>query len=314
MAVTAGATILTDIGAFHNPRNCSGLAEGHLEAVVFHKTLCVYSYFLLWQSSFILPRVGKWFFARFTGRTVEFQFVLVVLFVAAVGAKLIGVHEVVGAFLAGLAINAMLPRHSPVSGHVLFMGESFFIPMFLLYSGMITDPLTIVRNPDSIVVALGILLVAYGSKFLAAFITGRIFHYTKAELMTAYGLSHAQAAVTIPTLVIGMQVGLFDSTLFNAAILMILATSITSPLLVQHYAPKLVQAAGEDKQYPLFHRILVPVANPDTQENLVALGNLLAQNSHGKLLVVNVVRDEHGKQVQIQQQKELLEKVPESTK
>ena len=310
VAVTAGATILTDIGAFVILAIVLGSQNGQLEAVYFIKLFVLLILFAL-AIFFALPKIGKWFFARFSGRTVEFQFVLVVLFVAAVGARLIGVHEVVGAFLAGLAINATLPRHSPVSGHVLFMGESFFIPLFLLYSGMITDPLTLVRNPDSILVAVGILIVAYGSKFLAAFITGRIFHYTKAELMTAYGLSHAQAAVTIPTLVIGMQIGLFDSTLFNAAILMILATSITSPLLVQHYAPKLAQAAGEDKLYPLFHRILIPVANPDTQENLVTLGNLLAQNSHGKLLVVNVVRDERGKQVQIQQQKELLEKVPE---
>jgi len=310
VAVTAGATILTDIGAFVILAIVLGSQNGQLEVVYFIKLFVLLILFAL-AIFFVLPRIGKWFFARFTGRTVEFQFVLVVLFVAAVGARLIGVHEVVGAFLAGLAINATLPRHSPVSGHVLFMGESFFIPLFLLYSGMITDPLTLVRNPDSILVAVGILIVAYGSKFLAAFVTSRIFHYTKAELMTAYGLSHAQAAVTIPTLVIGMQVGLFDSTLFNAAILMILATSITSPLLVQHYAPKLVQAAGEIKLFPLFHRILIPVANPDTQENLVTLGNLLAQNSHGKLLVVNVVRDERGKQIQIQQQKELLEKVPE---
>jgi nucleotide-binding universal stress UspA family protein len=242
---------------------------------------------------------------------VEFQFVLVVLFIAAVGAKLIGVHEVVGAFLAGLAINATLPRHSPVSGHVLFMGESFFIPLFLLYSGMITDPLTIIRNPESILVAVGILVVAYVSKFLAAWITGRLFHYTKAELWTAYGLSHAQAAVTIPTLVIGLQVGLFDSNLFNAAILMILCTSITSPLLVQHFAPKLVQVKVETKTQALFHRILVPIVNPATQQNLLTLASLLAGTSGGKVLAVNVAREVRGHQAEINQQRELLEKVPE---
>jgi len=240
---------------------------------------------------------------------VEFQFVLVGLFIAAVGAKLIGVHEVVGAFLAGLAINATLPRHSPVSGHVLFMGESFFIPLFLLYSGMITDPLTLIRNPESILTAVGILIVAYGSKFLAALITGRIFHYSQAELMTAFGLSHAQAAVTIPTLVIGLQAGLFDSNLFNAAILMILCTSITSPLLVQRFAPSLVQAKEEVKHFSLFHRILVPIVNPDTHENLLTLATLLANSSNGKVLAVNVARDEHGKEAAINQQKQLLEKI-----
>lgn len=310
VVVTAGATILTAIGAFIILAIVLGSQNGQLEVFYFIKLFILLILFTL-VVFLVMPRVGKWFFARFSGRTVEFQFVLVVLFVAALGAKLIGVHEVVGAFLAGLAINATLPRHSPVSGHVLFMGESFFIPLFLLYSGMITDPLTLIRNPESILTAVGILIVAYGSKFLAALAAARIFHYSRAELMTVFGLSHAQAAVTIPTLVIGLQVGLFDTNLFNAAILMILITSITSPLLVQRFAPSLVQAKEEVKQFPLFHRILVPIANPDTQENLLTLASLLASTSKGKVLAVNVARDEHGNDAAITQQKQLLEKVPE---
>ena len=233
------------------------------------------------------------------------------LFVAALGAKLIGVHEVVGAFLAGLAINATVPRHSPVTGHVLFMGESFFIPVFLLYSGMITDPLTIVRNPQAIYIALGILFVAYFSKLCASWITSRIFHYTNAEFWTVYGLSHAQAAVTIPTLVIGMQVGLFSSDVFNAAILMILFTSITSPLIVQKFAPKLRQGIGEVEDQPLFHRILVPIANPATQEHLLTLASLLAKTSHGEVVAANVVLDQDDQASNMHQQKELLNRVPE---
>ena len=310
VVVTAGATILTAIGAFIILAIVLGSQNGELEVFYFIKLFILLILFTL-VVFLVMPRVGKWFFARFSGRTVEFQFVLVVLFVAALGAKLIGVHEVVGAFLAGLAINATLPRHSPVSGHVLFMGESFFIPLFLLYSGMITDPLTLIRNPESILTAVGILIVAYGSKFLAALAAARIFHYSRAELMTVFGLSHAQAAVTIPTMVIGLQVGLFDTNLFNAAILMILITSITSPLLVQRFAPSLVQAKEEVKQFPLFHRILVPIANPDTQENLLTLASLLASTSKGKVLAVNVARDEHGNDAAITQQKQLLEKVPE---
>jgi Kef-type K+ transport system membrane component KefB len=121
----------------------------------------------------------------------------------------------------------------------LFIGESLFIPIFLLYSGMITAPLTFLKSPQTIIVAIGVTLVAYLSKFLAAWVTGHLYHYTKSELWTTYGLSHAQAAVTIPTLVIGLQIGIFDTVLFNAAILMILLTSITSPLLVQRFGPGL---------------------------------------------------------------------------
>ncbi len=110
-------------------------------------------------------------------------------------------------FIAGLAVNSMRLRHSPVTGYALFIGESFFIPVFLLYSGLITDPLTFRKSPQTIIVALGVTIVAYASTFIAAWITAKIYKYTKSEFWTVYGLSHAQAAVTIPTLVIGLDTG-----------------------------------------------------------------------------------------------------------
>jgi Kef-type K+ transport system membrane component KefB/nucleotide-binding universal stress UspA family protein len=310
VAVTAGATVMTDIGAFLVLAVVLGARAGRLEAGYFLQLVVLLSLFTL-AIVFGLPRLGKFFFQRFNGRAVEFQFVLVVLFVSALTAELIGVHEVVGAFLAGLAINATLPRHSPVTGHVLFMGESFFIPVFLLYSGMITDPLTFLKSPQTMLVALGVTVVAYVSKFVAAWITARIFHYSRAEFWTTYGLSHAQAAVTIPTLVIGLETGLFDTTLFNAAILMILLTSITSPLLVQHFAPKLQQVGEAEKPLPLFGRILVPIIDPQTQEYLLELASLLAKAGDGTLMALNVARDERGQVYELQRQKELLERVPE---
>jgi len=238
VAITAGATVLTDICAFIVLAIVlAAKSDG------FHISYFIQLFILLIVFTLAvllgLPRLGKLFFKRFPGPATEFQFVIVMLFVAALTAKLIGIHEVVGAFLAGLAINAILPKNNPVTEHVLFIGESLFIPIFLLYSGMITDPLTFLTSPQTIVVALGVTFVAYVSKFLAAWVTKCIYHYTKSEFWTIYGLSHAQAAVTIPTLVIGLQLKLFDTVLFNAAILMILLTSLTSPLLVQRFGPGL---------------------------------------------------------------------------
>ena len=289
VAVTTGATVLTDIGAFIILAVVLGAKSGGLSISYFIQLFILLVIFTL-LIIFGLPRLGKFFFQRVSGRALEFQFVIVILFVAALGAELIGVHEVVGAFLAGLAINATLPRHSPVTGHVLFMGESFFIPLFLLYSGMITDPLSFLDNRQTIIVAVGVTIVAYVSKFIAAWITARIFKYTKNEFWTAYGLSHAQAAVTIPTLVIGLETGLFDSVLFNAAILMILLTSITSPLIVQRFAADLQTASTDEKPSSLFGRILVPIIDPQAQEQLLSLAVLLSKVSNGKVLAVSVAQ------------------------
>lgn len=309
VAVTAGATILTDIGAFFILAVVLGADGGNLEFTYFIKLIVFLIVFAL-AIMFLLPKLGKWFFKRFSGSMVEFQFVIVLLFIAAFGAMLIGVHEVVGAFLAGLAINATLPRHSPVSGHVLFLGESFFIPVFLLYSGMITDPLTLIRNPQSILLVVGILLVAYVSKLLASFITSKIYHYSKAEFWTVYGLSHAQAAVTIPTLLIGMQLGLFSPELYNSAMVMILLTSISSPLIVQKFARGLGKKKVAIEELPLFQRILVPIANPATQEHLISLGGLLAKNGSCEIIALNVVIDQENQDNNLNLQKEILDKVP----
>ena len=308
VAVTAGATVLTDIGAFIILAVVLGARSGGLNIGYFLQLFILLSLFTL-AIILGLPRLGKIFFQRFSGRAIEFQFVIVVLFVAALGAELICVHEVVGAFLAGLAINATLPRHSPVTGHVLFMGESFFIPVFLLYSGMITDPLSFLGNTKTIVVALGVTVVAYVSKLIASWITARIFKYSRDEFWTVYGLSHAQAAVTIPTLIIGLDTGLFDTTLFNAAILMILLTSITSPLLVQRFAPNLQTGAMDKKPVPLFSRILVPIIDPRAQEHLIALGALLAKVNQGNVLVVSVAQAQGEQEKHFASHRDLLGRV-----
>lgn len=290
VAVTTGATVLTDIGAFIVLAVVLGANKGGITFAYFAQLFILLAIFTA-VIIFGLPRFGKFVFQKLTGRAVEFQFVIVALFIAAFFAEVIGVHEVVGAFLAGLAVNSMLPRHSPVAGHVLFIGESFFIPVFLLYSGLITDPLTFLKSPQTVVVAAGVTVVAYVSKLIAAWLTARIYKYSKSEFWTVYGLSHAQAAVTIPTLVIGLETGLFDSTLFNAAILMILLTSITSPLIVQRFAPDLKTESSDDEQTPLFGRILVPVSEPGHSESLIALASLLARGSKGKVLAVSVAQD-----------------------
>lgn len=294
VAVTTGATVLTDIGAFIVLAVVLGAKSGGGITIGYFVQLLVLLSIFTAAIIFGLPRLGKIVFQFLKVRALEFQFVIVALFVAAFVAEVIGVHEVVGAFIAGLAVNSMLPRHSPVTSHVLFIGESFFIPVFLLYSGLITDPLTFLKSPQTIIVAIGVTIVAYVSKLIAAWITSKIYKYTKSEFWTVYGLSHAQAAVTIPTLVIGLETGLFDSTLFNAAILMILATSITSPLIVQRFAPDLQTAPADDEQIPLFGKVLVPVADAKQSEGLVGLASLLTRSSKGKVLAVSVASDKGG--------------------
>jgi len=306
VSATIGATVFTDVAALLVLALVSSVKGGDVSPGHFLVLLLlVMGYALLVLVG--LPRLGKLFFRRVSDPTVEFQFVLVVLVVAAIVAELIGMHAIVGAFLAGLAINSILPAHSLVISRLLFLGEAFFIPIFLIFVGMITDLGAVATNLQAIAIALAFTSAVYITKFLAAWVTGRILRYSRDEVLVAWGLSQAQAAATLATILVGIQIGAFTPVIFNAAIFMILATSITSPIVVQRFGMRLHPVEAEVVSAPTFDRILVAVANPATEEHLITLASILAKASDGLLLVLNVAREVGGRVVGLENQKRLLE-------
>jgi Kef-type K+ transport system membrane component KefB len=306
ISVTIGATVITDVSALLVLAIIAGAQDnrGSLAQIAWLVLLMIgYTFLTLWG----LPRLGKEFFKRFTGRAVEFQFVLVALFLSALLAESIGMHAIVGAFLAGLAINSTLPPRSRVIGQVLFLGESFFIPIFLMYIGMIIDPAAFVIDLQTLLVGLLLTVAVYATKYLAAFSAASIFHYTRDERITMWGLSQAQAAATLATILVGVQIGLFPQTVFNGSILMIFFTTLTSSVIVQRFGSRLHLEVTVREERPLFTRILVPIANPQTQEHLITLAAILARTKDGILLPLNVAQEIRGEVVGLDHQRKLME-------
>ncbi|MBN1876094.1 MAG: cation:proton antiporter [Anaerolineae bacterium] len=310
IAVVVGATVFTDVAALLVLAVIANMATtGSLTPLALIKLVIftiIYAGVILQG----LPRLGKLFFHRFNGRDIEFQFVLVALFVAAVTAEVIGMHAIVGAFLAGLAINATLPEHSAVKGQVLFLGNSFFIPMFMIYVGMIINPAAFIETQRTLSIGLTMTTTVYVTKFVAAWITSRIYNFGRNELLVFWGLSQAQAAATIATILVGVELKLFDMTIFNGAILSVLFTSITSPILVERFGRQIKMPPPAIEQKPVFDRILIPLANPETQEYLITLASLLC-NSYGggTLLPLNVAQEVNGEVRGLAEQKQLLGRV-----
>jgi Kef-type K+ transport system membrane component KefB len=306
VSVTVGATVFTDVSAFLVLAIITGMQQGGASAgriALLVVELVAFAGLIL----FGLPRIGKFFFRRLSGHSIEFQFVLVALFVTAMLAETIGVHPVVGAFLAGLAINSAVPRHSQVVGRVLFVGEALFIPCFLLYSGMITDPAAFVQSREVLIVGIGLTAIAYLAKFVAAWLTARIFHYSGNEMWTMFGLSQCQAAVTLPTVLLGVEAGLFPQSVFSGTMLMILATSITSPLFVQRFGKKVKIPEAVVRTGKLFERVLVPVTDPQAQEDMVTLAGILAGAQEGLVLPCNVALATQHEVVGLSEQRRLMD-------
>ncbi len=265
--------------------------------------LAIYTFATLWG----VPKLGRWFFSQF-GRdeSAEFIFVLATLFVVSYVASLIQIEPILGAFLAGIAITQIIPQVSPLMNRIQFIGNTLFVPFFLISVGMLIDPLIFIKQPRSLLVATVILVIELISKYMAAWISGKLFKIQFPGIMVMFGLSAAQAASTLAAVEIahkpGKDSGIVDEVILNGIVGMILVTCIASPWITQRWGEQFEPQSNtpNEKEYvfsyskPLAQRVLVPVANPDTEDNLLQLAIILAKNTQGTVLPLHILSDKTG--------------------
>ena len=75
----------------------------------------------------VFPRLGRWFLRRYDDEVMQYIFIMALVFLSAALAKLSGLEGLLGAFLAGLVINRLIPRTSPLMSHLEFVGNALFI-------------------------------------------------------------------------------------------------------------------------------------------------------------------------------------------
>ncbi|MBE9126057.1 cation:proton antiporter [Coleofasciculus sp. LEGE 07092] len=258
--------------------------------------LTIYTFATLWG----VPKLGRWFFRRFGhDEGAEFIFVLATLFVVSYAAGLIEIEPIIGAFLAGIAITQIIPQLSPLMNRIQFIGNTLFVPFFLISVGMLIDPLILVREPKSIWIATVMIGAEVLSKFLAAWGPGKFMGFRFPNIMVMFGLSVAQAASTLAAITVAYKIELVDQLTVNGIIAMILVTCVASPWITERWGKQMKphgQRAVDDQSttQPLAKRVLVPVANPNTEDNLLQLALILAKTAKGTLLPLHVLSDKTG--------------------
>ena len=97
------------------------------------------------------------------------------VFFAAFLAELAGVEPIIGAFVAGLALNKLIPHSSALMNRIQFIGNSLFIPFFLISVGMLVDISVILNGQTALIVAGTLSVVALFGKWFAALVTQLAF-------------------------------------------------------------------------------------------------------------------------------------------
>ncbi|EKQ66889.1 Kef-type K+ transport system, membrane component [Leptolyngbyaceae cyanobacterium JSC-12] len=303
VTVTLGGTLITNVLALLVLAVVVKAHQGNLSLefwLFLIPSLALYTVGTLWG----VPRLGRWFFRRFGhDEGAEFTFVVATLFVVSYLAKLIEIEPIIGAFLAGIAITQLIPQLSPLMNRIQFIGNTLFVPFFLISVGMLVNPLILFQEPKSLLVAVVMVSVALAAKFLPAWGSGKLFRFDFSNIMVMFGLSVAQAASTLAAITVAYKIKLVDQLTVNGTIAMILVTCIASPWITDRWGRSMKsssatahqpQLADSPRQSPLRYRILVPVANPSTEDNLLQLALILAKSSNGTLLPLHILTDTYG--------------------
>jgi Kef-type K+ transport system membrane component KefB/mannitol/fructose-specific phosphotransferase system IIA component (Ntr-type) len=220
----------------------------------------------------VLPRLGRWFFRNASEGETEFVFVLAALFAVSYLAHYGRVEPLIGALLVGLALNPLIPEQSALMNRVRFVGNAFFIPFFLLSVGMVVN-VRALDTPRAWIVAVLLAVLVIVAKWLAAKGTQKLFDYTPAEGWVIFGLSVPHAAGTLAIVLVGFDAGMLDQAEVNGVVVMILATCLAGPWVVQRFGRQ-VALKEADKPYDpglAPRRVLVPLANPATADALLDL-------------------------------------------
>ncbi len=296
VSVTVGGTLITDTLAL---LVLAVIVDMHGQAFSWLFILRLTFSFTVFLAVILggVPLLGRWFFRR-VGRDggAQFLFVLLIAFLAGALSHLAGVEPIIGAFLAGVTLNRLVPPQSALMNRIEFIGRNLFIPFFLLAVGMIVDPAIFLADRNTWKVGTVMVGAVFTTKYAASIAAQRILGYTRDEGMVIFGLTVTQAAATLAAVVVGYRLEIFDTAVLNGTLMMILATCMVSPWVTDIFGRRMAlqQPSGEGNGHTSESgRILIPVDNPATAERMMELAILLRPTAGQEpLLPLRVVTSE----------------------
>ena len=245
IGVAVGGTVVTAILTLVGFALIQAVAQGQVSGWLWVKLLIllpIFAGFCGWS----LPKLGQPLLNPSEhSLSLAFVFVLAVLFVCATVTQLLGVDAVVGAFIAGLALNRSIPTTSALMQQIDFVGNSLFIPAFMVSVGVLANP-QLLADPNNLGMALFVIAGAMGAKLVAAAIAGRTFDYGWTETMTLFSLTCSRAALVLIFALFGQDAGLIKAGLFNAIIAYMMVTCLLGPLLAEVCGQRLVAQTHRD--------------------------------------------------------------------
>jgi Kef-type K+ transport system membrane component KefB len=247
IVVAIGATLVSDtlslvvfgicVSTYTTGFSSTGLALQIVEVAIFVPLILVG-----------VSRAGAWILSKLSDHPEGyFVTMLGIMGLSGMLSDIINLPDIVGAFLAGLAVNAAVGEH-PAKEKLDFFGRAFFIPIFFIVVGFLIVPAAVgqtIFNNFGLVAGMVISLIV--GKGIAAWMAGHAFGYTRPAKLTMWALTLPQVAATLAATLVGYNTRdaagerLLTGDIFNTVLVLLVVTSVLSTILTERFAPGMIK-------------------------------------------------------------------------
>jgi Kef-type K+ transport system membrane component KefB/nucleotide-binding universal stress UspA family protein len=235
MTLVASAIIDDTVGWTIIAITASLALHGAVNAVSVAQSVLGTALFLL--ASFTLGRrlvfaVIRWTNDTFVSEVPVVTAILILMGMMALATHLIGIHTVLGAFVAGILVgeSPILTRH--IDEQLRGLVVALFMPVFFSLAGLHAD-LSVLRNPKLLLLALGLIAIASVGKFIGAFLGGALGSLTGRESLALACGMNARGSTEVIIASIGLSLGVISHDLFTMIVTMAIVTTLAMPPMLR---------------------------------------------------------------------------------
>lgn len=173
--------------------------------------------------------------------------ILLLMSVMALITHLIGVHTVLGAFVAGILVGESPILTRQIDERLRGLISSFFMPVFFGLAGLSAD-LSVLRDPDLLLLTGLLVVIASVGKFGGAFVGGTLGGLNHRESLALASGMNARGSTEVIIATIGLSIGVLSQNLFTMIVTMAIVTTMAMPPMLRAALARLPMNAEEKER------------------------------------------------------------------
>ena len=245
---------------------------------------------------FFYPRLTRFFFKQVKNSFHHFVFIMILLALSAGLAQLIGLESIIGAFLAGIVLGRYVQGNQALTNRIDFVGNTFFVPYFLLNTGMMINPRSFIEGWDVIQIFTLLFAACTLGKWIVAFAFQKILKEDKHSRRILFGLSEAHAAGAFAISFVCIKLGIMGNNTFSVIVLIVLFSCILSTLVTEYsaYTVHKLMTSHVPKENTL-EKTLIHFTNHHSVQSIIDITNAIRTDSAQQVGIHVTINGEHAK-------------------